>query len=321
MQILQAITALFGCLFLLGLLLRQPGRLPIDRPNDRSLHTQPVPRIGGLGVIGGIGMAVLLSWQLDVAVLLFAVFSLAMLSALDDVWGLPVWLRLTVHVAVAGAFLYVEGMDVGWLMAAAALTMVWMANLYNFMDGADGLAGGMAAIGFGTLGLAAELAGEQALAGLCLATAAAALAFLRFNFPPARLFMGDAGSIPLGFLGAGAGWMGWQAGAWPIAFPLLVFSPFILDASVTLLRRALRGEKVWLAHKEHYYQRLVRMGWTHRKLALSEYALMAAAGITALILLLEVDPLVVLLPWAVIYLILALWVEGKWHVYLRGIGR
>ena len=112
--------------------------------------------------------------------------------------------------------------------------------------------------------------------------AAAAAAFLVFNFPPAKVFMGDAGSIPLGFLAAALGILGWRAGHWPPWFPVLVFSPFIIDASLTLARRAVRGERVWRAHRSHYYQRLVQLGWGHRNTALAEYALMTACGALAL---------------------------------------
>jgi len=90
------------------------------------------------------------------------------------------------------------------------------------------------------------------------------------------VFMGDAGSIPLGFMAATLGILGAQQDVWPWLFPLLVFSPFIVDASVTLARRALRGEKVWRAHRSHYYQRVVLLGASHRQLAIAAYVLMVA---------------------------------------------
>ncbi|HSD61413.1 MAG TPA: glycosyl transferase, partial [Burkholderiales bacterium] len=167
-------------------------------------------------------------------------------------------------------------------LALVILATVWMTNLYNFMDGSDGLAGGMALIGFAAFGAGAWLAGDSGFAVLNFSVAASALAFLLFNFHPARIFMGDAGSIPLGFLAAVLGVQGWQRGLWPAWFPALVFSPFIVDASVTLLRRLARRERVWRAHREHYYQRLVQMGWGHRGTALAEYAVMLAAAAGAL---------------------------------------
>jgi UDP-N-acetylmuramyl pentapeptide phosphotransferase/UDP-N-acetylglucosamine-1-phosphate transferase len=150
------------------------------------------------------------------------------------------------------------------------------------MDGSDGLAGGMAVIGFGTYGLAAWLGGNLELELLAWSIAAAAAGFLIFNFPPAKIFMGDVGSIPLGFLAGALGVAGWLQGLWPLWFPLIVFAPFIVDASVTLLRRALRRERIWQAHREHYYQRLILSGWSHRKTAIWEYALMLACAALAL---------------------------------------
>ena len=168
------------------------------------------------------------------------------------------------------------------LLVAAVLTIAWMTNLYNFMDGADGLAGGMSCLGFTAYALAAWAFGDVALASASAAVAAASAAFLWHNFPPARVFMGDAGSIPIGFLAAAFGLAGWRAGAWPAWFPALVFSPFIVDASVTLARRLAARERVWEAHRSHYYQRLVLSGWRQRRLALAGYGLMAAAGVSAL---------------------------------------
>jgi UDP-N-acetylmuramyl pentapeptide phosphotransferase/UDP-N-acetylglucosamine-1-phosphate transferase len=171
----------------------------------------------------------------------------------------------------------------GWIVAvAAALAVTWMLNLYNFMDGSDGMAGGMALIGFSCYGATAWVSGNEAFAIANFCIAAAAAAFLLFNFHPARIFMGDAGSIPLGFLAAALGMTGWMNGCWPMWFPVLVFSPFIVDASVTLIKRGLRGEKVWRAHREHYYQRLVRSGLGHRNTALIGYILMSASALSAL---------------------------------------
>jgi UDP-N-acetylmuramyl pentapeptide phosphotransferase/UDP-N-acetylglucosamine-1-phosphate transferase len=157
-----------------------------------------------------------------------------------------------------------------------------MCNLYNFMDGSDGLAGGMTVSGFLVYAAAAWLAGSAQFALLNLAVAAAAAGFLLHNFHPARIFLGDAGAVPLGFLAAAFGITGWLQHDWTWWFPLLVFSPFIVDASVTLARRLFSGDRVWEAHRDHYYQRLVQLGLGHRGTAIAEYALMAACGLAAL---------------------------------------
>lgn len=259
------------------MLIAARAHLPLDLPNRRSLHTQAVPCTGGVAILAGLligaGFAApQFLWLLTLGA------GLALLSFVDDLRGVAVSWRLLAHFLVATLFMLWAFPAWPWLaVVLAVLAISWMTNLFNFMDGADGLAGGMALIGFGFLGAAAWGEGAS-LAMLCACASASAAAFLLFNFNPARIFMGDAGSIPLGFLAAALGLLGWREALWPLWFPLLVFSPFIVDASVTLTRRIVRGEKVWQAHHDHYYQRLVRMGWSHRRTALAEYALMAFCG-------------------------------------------
>ncbi len=310
---LAPLLALAVCLLVLAGLMARAHRLPQDHPNERSLHQRPVPRVGGVGLAAGLGAALAVAGTGDLAALWLAAGLLALMSWFDDLRGLPVALRLSAHVLAAGLLTLEMGLDGGTLVLVCLL-LVWSTNLYNFMDGTDGLAGGMALIGFSVLAWAAHLHGDVGLARACLAVALSALGFLAFNFPPARLFLGDSGAIPLGFLAAGLGLAGWREGAWPAAFPLLVFSPFLVDASLTLLRRGLAGERLWRAHRDHYYQRLVRLGWSHRRLALAAYALMAAAGASALALLVvpQVDAWL-LGAWAGLYLALALVIERRWR--------
>jgi UDP-N-acetylmuramyl pentapeptide phosphotransferase/UDP-N-acetylglucosamine-1-phosphate transferase len=278
-----AVAGATSLLLLWWMLGRASNLLPLDQPNERSLHQFAVPRTGGAAVMAGL--AATLPWlspELWVPVGIALV--LALLSFVDDVRGLSVGLRLALHAVAAGAFLLVQLQGNAMWLVPMLLGVMWMTNLYNFMDGMDGFSGGMAVFGFGAMGVAATLGGDEPLALANFALVAAAAAFLCFNFPPARIFMGDAGSIPLGFIAGALGVTGWKHGLWPLWFPLLVFAPFVIDASVTLCRRLLRGEHVWQAHREHYYQRLVRMGWTHRKTVLTEYLLMtvcAAAGLVS----------------------------------------
>ena len=262
--------------------LRRSRGLPLDKPNERSLHVVPVPRTGGIAIIAGLIVAGL--WLRASPGLLVPTVALAFISYFDDRHALPAGVRLLMHLAAAGVFLWLDGHFAAVvLLVVLWLAIAWMTNLYNFMDGSDGLAGGMAVIGFGTYGLAAWFGGNRELELLAWAIAAAAAGFLIFNFPPAKIFMGDVGSIPLGFLAAAFGVVGWQQGLWPFWFPVVVFAPFIVDASVTLARRVLRGERVWQAHRQHYYQRLILSGWTHRRTAISEYGLMIVCGLVALI--------------------------------------
>ena len=254
----------------------------VDHPNERSLHVRPTPRVGGIALLGtALACATPLVDATLGAIAMCALF-LAVVSLLDDVRSLPIEVRLPAHFLAAAVAVLALGASssLGWLEAVVAvLAIAWMGNLFNFMDGTDGLAGGMAAIGFGALAIAAREAPGLSLFAIALASASAG--FLLHNFPPARVFMGDAGSVPLGFLAGALGVYGFAAGAWPAWFPLLVFSPFIVDATVTLLRRLLRRERVWKAHREHAYQRLVLAGWSRRRLAISAYALMLAVAASA----------------------------------------
>jgi len=286
-----------------------------DIPNERSLHDKPVPRTGGIALMAGVlsGWLLLQFWLWWIVLPALGLF---VLSLVDDVRNLSPKTRLIGHfiaalTAVAGA-----GVSLIWFIPAL-LFVVWMTNLYNFMDGSDGLAGGMALFGFGCYGVGAWMGGNEAFALLNFSVAAAALGFLFFNFYPARVFMGDAGSIPLGFLAATFGAWGWQMGYWPFWFPLLVFSPFVADATVTLLKRARRGERLSQAHRSHYYQRLVQMGWGHRNTALAEYALMLLAGISALwgIGMDNIVQSYLLLVWGMVYLVPIAWIDRRWRKY------
>lgn len=270
-------------LVFLLILLSPPVRgLALDRPNERSLHAVPVPRTGGLAIMAGAAASLAFVAGREQVLLLIG-FALAAVSFGDDLFDLPSLLRLAAHLAAAtAALLFVLPKPEPVPFVLLLLGIAWFANLFNFMDGSDGLAGGMTVAGFGTFAIAASAGGSAWLATVCVATASAGLAFLLFNFHPAKIFMGDAGSVPLGFLAGALGVAGWHEGLWPLWFPVLVFSPFAADATFTLLKRILRREKVWQAHRDHYYQRVVRMGLGHRRTAFAEYALMAACAAAAL---------------------------------------
>ena len=300
-MVAAVLTAVFARSRLLGAL---------DQPNERSLHQTPVPRTGGLALLTalvvGVGLLALAgfpSWHQQlirqpIQPLLWiaaAIAPLALVSYLDDRGHVSRRLRFAVHLGAAvllwlGALRWdsigLPGFDTVTLPASLALVLtllytVWMINLYNFMDGMDGFAGGMALFGFGALAVLGWLGGEPAFAACCTLIAAAALGFLTGNFPPARIFLGDAGSATLGLLAAAATLWGSAIGLFGNWVGLLAFSPFIVDASWTLLRRAAQRERLWQAHRSHHYQRLVLAGWGHRRTLLWSYLLMAATAATA----------------------------------------
>lgn len=272
----------------------------LDHPNERSLHAAPIPRTGGLAICGALvagwtASSVLFQSQILPGQVLLGTVLIAAIAVLDDRFGLPQSIRLFVQFIAALVLIYGGFVLQGdWLpgvsspdepvvvLAGTVLLTLWLTNLYNFMDGMDGFAAGMAVIGFGALALLGWGQGDALFAGAALTISAAAAGFLWFNFPPARIFMGDSGSTTLGFLVAAfAIWAGRREVA-PVWLVLVVFSPFVVDATVTLLKRAARGEPVWKAHRRHYYQRLVQLGWGHRRTVLAEYAAMLVCATAAL---------------------------------------
>ncbi|HRF43534.1 MAG TPA: glycosyltransferase family 4 protein [Candidatus Competibacteraceae bacterium] len=301
MIILIALAAFATALTLAFLLSRPAFRGQwLDYPNERSLHQRPVPRTGGLAILGsGLTSSFLLTLLVPAThplliTLPLGLLPLAIISWLDDRQGMAMGWRFLVHFWAAVSLIGVNPVpnaldlpSLPWQLPMevihilSVLFVVWMINLYNFMDGMDGFAGGMAVIGFSALAWLGRV--DTGFAAVCLSVAAASAGFLVCNFPPARIFLGDIGSTTFGFLAAACSLWGARMELFPLWVSLLVFSPFIMDATVTLIRRLLRGEKVWQAHRSHYYQRLVLLGWGHRRTVLVEYGLMLACAGSALL--------------------------------------
>lgn len=302
------------------------GFVILDHPNERSLHDTPTPRTGGLAIVIGLiaGYGVATAARLPAGGTTFVAAATAAVFAVslwDDVRSVPIMLRMLVHVGAAALLVYagigldaliLPGVQIALASALAAtlsvLLVVWMTNLYNFMDGMDGFAGGMGVIGFATFALLAWRAGDSELALRGAVVAAACAGFLLVNFPPARIFMGDAGSSVLGFLAAATALEADRRGVFPLWLGLLVFSPFVVDATVTLLRRAINREPVWRAHRSHFYQRVVQLGWSHRRTTVSAYVLMLACAVSAAVVQHAPWPVqsAVLCAWALIYAMLML---------------
>jgi len=292
----------------------------LDIPNERSLHSRPIPRTGGIAILLGTAAGLLLLWlgrgqALAPWTLYLAVAVLALVSLADDRFSLGAGQRMLVQVAVAAFLLHQHAPpETGALLLAVVLLfLVWMINLYNFMDGMDGFAAGMAIIGFGSFALLGWQAGAPQFALACAVLAAACAGFLLFNFPPAKLFMGDVGSTVLGLLAGVVILVSHRDGILPLWLGLLVFSPFIVDASVTLAIRAARREAFWKPHRKHCYQRLVQAGWGHGRTVLAEYALMLACCGSALAgaALPLKGQIAISLAWGLVYAVLILLVQQR----------
>ena len=251
-------------------------------PTERGLHKIPTPIGGGLGLIG----ATLLMWLLTsgpatsvMTIIAGAVLALAGLSWIDDLKPLPPALRFAAQAAVIAAMLYFLPHDkrllpmVPELLERCALGFgwLWVLNLTNFMDGIDGLAGvGAVTMGIGYTALVLSYPVDAhivpSLPNLALILAAAAVGYLYWNWAPARIFMGDVGSIPLGFLIGLLMFDLMRHGR--VAAALILPMYFIFDATSTLLERLMRGAKPWQPHREHAYQRAVLGGMTHAQVTL-----------------------------------------------------
>jgi Fuc2NAc and GlcNAc transferase len=259
-----------------ALYLRWAGRAGwLAQPEARSSHRVATPSGAGLPVILLYGLALVLAGPvlngLDMALLGLAV-ALALPGFIDDRRGLGVGLRLLLHAMAAGtlALMVYPGLmstPVSLLFASSLLLwLVGFANLFNFMDGIDGLAALQAisaTFALGTFGLWAGAA--PGYVALCAGLGAAQLGFLALNWPPARVFMGDAGSIPTGFLLAGLVWTGWVQQGLPLVSGLLLLGAFLCDSLTTLIFRAARGAPLAEAHREHLYQRLARRWQSHAR--------------------------------------------------------
>jgi UDP-N-acetylmuramyl pentapeptide phosphotransferase/UDP-N-acetylglucosamine-1-phosphate transferase len=273
-------------------------RAILDRPVVRSAHRVPVPRGGGLVVVpcviaAWLALALLGEAPPGTMIIALAAAALAALSWRDDVAGLSIALRLAAHaVAVVLGLTVLPPMVFQGLLppladrAAAALIWLWFLNAYNFMDGIDGITGiETAAIGLGlalALALAPRDGGGDSL--LALALAAGGLGFLRWNWHPAQVFLGDIGSIPLGYL---AGFLLLALAAGGLWAPALILPLYYLaDAGITMARRAWRRERFWEAHRRHFYQRALAKDGDHGAVArivlAGDIVLMALAALAAL---------------------------------------
>lgn len=260
----------------------------IDIPNARSSHEVATPRGGGVGIVAGSCLAftvLALHGRLPIPLytaLVVGGLVIAVVGLIDDRKSLPASVRLAVHCAVAiAAVIWLGGLPPVQLNDAiisfgpgghlvAALAIVWGLNLFNFMDGIDGIAGSEAAfIGAGGALLALLSGSADTVGPAAFAFAAACLGFLRWNWPPARIFMGDVGSGYAGYVIAIlAISSGWDQPSAPLAW-LILGGAFFVDATLTLMRRLLRRERIFEAHRTHAYQWLARRWKSHLRVTIS----------------------------------------------------
>lgn len=297
---------------------------PLDQPGARSSHTRPTPRGGGLGIVlvGLLAVPALAwagAWPVRTWLFLLPLALVALIGFLDDWSPRPALLRLLVHVLAALLLAYVmlEG-AVGlrwpwWQSLLTVIALAWSVNLHNFMDGSNGLLAWQSVWYGATFAGLLFWGGEYGMAAFALLLGAACLGFLPLNWPRARVFLGDGASGFLGLAFAGVALFGVVQGLFGLPECLIIASAFLVDATATLLRRALRGERFWQGHREHLYQRLLRVGHSHFAVSLMYLGWNLLVALPALLLThqLEGGPLHALPAGAVLLLAMLVWCIGR----------
>ena len=296
----------------------------ISLPGERQSHRNATPTGGGLGLVISI-VLVTLSLELIVSLPYFwwknvlpGVMLLTIVGWRDDKIPVSPLLRLLIQLAVSFWLIGFGWWDSPWreqaFWACAIVAVIWLMNLYNFMDGSNGMAGFQGVFAGMTMALLFQLGGESQMALVALVVAAACAGFLPLNFPSARVFMGDASSVPLGFIFAAFAVYGLQTGSLGLPLSILIMSVFIVDATLTLLTRAFRGERWYTAHARHVYQRLIAQGWSHRTVLMVYQAINVLLVLPA-IALVKVYPQHALVTVALVLLMLgACWHIANWRL-------
>lgn len=271
----------------------------VDVPSGRRIHTRPTPRMGGIAIM--VGAVVPMVWFLPVDIegrgLIVGAVLIALVGAVDDALGLDPLMKLVAQAACAaipvGAGLTIDHITLPVLGVGNLgplqypLTVFWfvaIVNIINFIDGMDGLAAGVTGIGATSFAVIAASLNRPEAAIAAAALAGSCAAFLRFNFHPARIFMGDSGSMFLGFMVAGVAVSGVMksAAAVAVVLPLLVLAIPILDTSFVVLKRIKHGRPVYAADRSHFHHRFFTIGWGQRKTVLAMYAWCGLMGALAL---------------------------------------
>ena len=297
----------------------------IVHPGERQSHQHATPTGGGLGIVISIVatatcLELILSlpdfWWKNV---LPGVLLLTIVGWRDDRLPVSALLRLLIQLAVS---IWLLGF--GWweisireivIFAVSLLAMVWLMNVYNFMDGSNGMAGFQGVFAGLAMAVLFQIDGEYAMAIIAVTVAAACAGFLPLNFPRAKVFMGDVSSVPLGFIFASLAFYGTQTGSLGLPLSILIMSVFLVDATLTLLSRAFRGERWYTAHAQHVYQRLIAKGWSHHRVLVIYQSINVLLVLPAIVLA-KIYPQYALMVLGLVLLSLG----AGWHIANRRLG-
>lgn len=297
--VLSAIVAAIVAVACTPVLLRTARAVgAIDAPDERRVHSVVTPRLGGLAILAGFLVPSLYFLPQDgpTRALVFGAIAIAILGAIDDIWGLNPVAKLLGQIACAAVpvsvGLTIDHVTLPFLgvydLSAVQypLSVLWivaLVNMLNFTDGVDGLAAGVAAISAGTFAILAASLDRAEPAIISAALAGACLGFLYFNFNPARIFMGDSGSMLLGYVLAGVAISGVMKSAAAVALiaPLIILAIPILDTSFVVMKRIKHGLPVYAADRSHFHHRFLNIGWSQRRTVLAVYGWCLLMGLIA----------------------------------------
>lgn len=300
----------------------------VDHPGERHSHTDPTPRGGGAGWVLALFLFLAAEWAVagplyiafgGLGAVLGGMAALALLGWWDDHRDLDARLRAAIQLLVSAALVAAfarHGWVDGWTWGVVlVLFTAWMVNLYNFMDGSNGMAGTQGVFVFGLLAWLFGRAGDFAGLNLALLLMACCAGFLPWNLGRARVFMGDVGSLALGFAVASLLVYGAGSGAFNVPVALMVSALFLVDATLTLARRVLRGERWYNAHRQHLYQRLIARGWSHGRVLVAYQAVNLALVLPGVVIGVN-DPA---RAWPAAAALAAILVPG-WYLSIKKIG-
>ncbi|MDR1193593.1 MAG: undecaprenyl/decaprenyl-phosphate alpha-N-acetylglucosaminyl 1-phosphate transferase [Peptococcaceae bacterium] len=272
----------------------------VDQPGQRKIHQAPMPLLGGLAIYAGFWLTVLCTQTLSREIIAFGIGSaLILLSGLwDDKKNIRPWIKLLAQLLAALIVIFYGGLRItfmtnlfaarplslGWL--SLPLTLIWLVgltNAVNLVDGLDGLAAGVSGIAALTIGIIAWLEGFPSVSMMALILAASSLAFLRYNFHPARIFMGDTGALFLGYSLAVLSIMGLTKMATTVSIflPVLVLGVPIFDTLFAIFRRLVNKTPIFAADKDHLHHRLLALGLSHKKAVLTVYGVCVFLSLSA----------------------------------------
>ncbi len=276
----------------------------VDKPNARKVHHGMIPRLGGLAIYIGFitALALTVGFPHDILGLVCGATVLVAVGIADDVWSLPAKVKLLGQIAAAAVFVIGFDIRIDWLeipfagyiflssVISVPLTIFWIVgfvNTMNLIDGLDGLAAGISAIASVAIFLVAFQMGQWTCAAAMVAMAGSALAFLQYNFNPAKIFMGDTGSMLLGYIIASVSIMGVMKSAATVVLivPLVALGVPIMDTALAIVRRRLSGVPVFAPDKCHLHHRLLALGLTQKQVVLIMYAITAFFSCVALLVI------------------------------------